>query len=98
MPLLHVALQEGFTGEPVVISVNGREIFHKTAVTTRTQIGLADSVEQTVPAGDAIIEVSAGGARARIPAPLTTDLYVGVSLTPDKQIVHRSSTQAFGYV
>lgn len=98
MPLLHVALQEGFEGEPVVISVNGREIFRGDHVKTRTQIGLAASVDETLAAGNAIIDVQAGGARTQIHAPLSEDLYLGISLTRDKQIVYRESAQAFGYV
>ena len=47
MPRLHIALQEGFAGDPVSISVDGREIYRKDGVRTRTQIGLADSIETT---------------------------------------------------
>lgn len=97
MPLVHIALQEGFAGEPVVILLNGREIFRNEHVKTRTQIGLAASVEERLAAGDAAIDVQAGGARREIRTPLSEDLYLGVSLTGDKQIVYRTSTQPFGY-
>jgi hypothetical protein len=97
MPLLHIALQEGFTGEPVTISVNGREIYRNERVKTRGPLGLADSVEHTLPAGEAIVEIIAGPARARVPALLDQNLYIGVSLTPGKQITHRASREAFGH-
>jgi hypothetical protein len=98
MPLLHVALQEGFGGEPVAVSVNDRELFRKDDVRTRTQIGRADSFELTVPAGDARIGVTARGTTTQIPVSLSADLYVGVSLTPEGTIVHKQSTEPFGYV
>ena len=98
MPLLHVDLQEGFAGEHVVVTVNGHEHFRKDGVRTRTQIGLADSFELTLPAGPARIEVTARGATRQIDVALSADLYIGVSISPDGTIVDRQSTQAFGYV
>ena len=98
MPLLRVDLQEGFGGEPVLITVNGREQFRKDGVRTRTQIGRADSLEVTLPAGPTSIEVTARGTTHRIAASLSADLYVGVSITPDGSIVDKQSAHAFGYV
>jgi hypothetical protein len=45
MALLHIALQEGFMGDDVVVRVQGEEVFRKENVTTRPQIGYADSFE-----------------------------------------------------
>jgi hypothetical protein len=98
MPLLHIALQEGFAGQPVAITVDGREIYRKDQVRTRTQIGLADSVETTHAPGPATIEVRAGNASTTITPTLSADLYVGVSLDRDGRLVHRSSPQRFGYM
>ena len=98
MPLLHIALQEGFTNDPVSINIDGQEVYKKDAVRTRTQIGLADSVEVTRPAGDATIEIHARGATATLTPTLTQDLYVGVSIGPDGSITHRTSSQPFGYM
>jgi hypothetical protein len=98
MPLIHVDLQEGFEGDPIVIAVNGREAFNKPAVRTRTQIGLADSVELTLPPGDANIEVTARGNTTRFTVPAPDDVYVGISIADNGQIVHRTSREAFGYL
>lgn len=98
MPLLHIALQEGFTNDSVSINIDGQEVYKKDAVRTRTQIGLADSVEVTRPAGDATIEIRARGATATLTPTLTQDLYVGVSIGPDGSITHRTSSQPFGYM
>jgi hypothetical protein len=98
MPLLHVALQEGFGGEPVAVSVNDRELFRKDDVRTRTQIGRADSFELTLPAGEARVAVTARGTTTQIPVALSADQYIGVSLTSQGTIVHKLSTEPFGYV
>ena len=98
MPLLRVDLQEGFVGEPVRITVNGQEEFHKDDVRTRTQIGRADAFEVTLPEGPAQIEISARGITRRIAVSISADLYVGVSITRDGTIVDKQSDHAFGYV
>jgi hypothetical protein len=98
MPVLHIALQDGFAGEPVTIRVDGREIYKKDQVRTRTQIGFADSVEATVPQGVANVEVSARSSTVKLTHTLTQDLYIAVSLGPNGRIDHKSSTQPFGYM
>ena len=57
MGLLHVAFQEGFRDDAVVVRVNGEEVFHKGSLKTRLQIGYADSFELTVEEGRVDIEV-----------------------------------------
>jgi hypothetical protein len=98
MPLLHIALHEGFTGEPVAIAVDGREIYRKDHVRTRPQIGHADSVETTHEAGPARIDVSARGTSATITPTIAGDLYLAISIAGDGKIAHRSSTQPFRYM
>jgi hypothetical protein len=81
--MLHVALQEGFVSDGVVIRVNGAEVAHRPDVTTRNQIGFAESVEVEVPAGAAQveIEVPARGlsSSAQVQVEGTTT-YVGASI------------------
>ena len=98
MAVLHVDLQDGFESEPVSISVNGQPAFSKPAVRTRTQIGLADSFELNVPPGDCTVQVDARGGSTRFTVPVQDALYVGISITTEGKIVHRTSAQAFGYV
>ena len=45
MPTFKIDLQEGFDGDRVVIRVDGRPVYDKQGVSTRMQIGLADSVQ-----------------------------------------------------
>lgn len=97
---LNVALEEGFTGESVLVLVNGKEAFRENDVRTRMQIGLATSFETDVPTGPARVEV-------RIPSRNISGstmqeirggtVYVGVSLE-QSQLRFRASSEPFGYV
>jgi hypothetical protein len=97
MPRLHIALQDGFAGDRVRITVDGRQIYSKDAVSTRTRIGLADSVELTHGPGVVNIDVRARDHVATIAERLSGDLFVGLSLSSDGHIAHRSSERPFRY-
>lgn len=58
MATLHIALQEGFVKDRVVVSVNGVVVADLPSVSTRNQIGFAESVELNVPDGQAQIVVA----------------------------------------
>jgi hypothetical protein len=45
MSLLHIALQEGFSNDEVRIKVNGAQLGSLTGVTTKNQIGFAESLD-----------------------------------------------------
>jgi hypothetical protein len=99
MPLLHVALQEGFSNDTVEIRVNGTEVFRKSGVTTRTQIGFADSVETEVDADAVNIMVSLPqkGLSKSLVFPIAEPTYVGVSVAA-QGLVLDVSMEPFGYV
>ncbi len=61
MPLLHFALEEGFTGEPVRIQVDGQVVLDRTDVKSRPETGLAALCETPQTVGDHTIEVSLPG-------------------------------------
>jgi hypothetical protein len=98
--MLHIALQEGFTGEAVSIIVNGQEVFRKSGVKTRLQSGYADAVEVPVPAGAVEVRIAV---EARQP-PMTLSLevrqplYVGVSLSAEGELTSRTAVEPFGYL
>ena len=100
MPLLHTALQEGFSGDEVVIRLGSREVFHQTGVTTRTQIGLATTHEMQVPAGPVSVDILLPARRLNLSLPLQVaqDTYVGISVSPAGQLEHVVSHEPFGYV
>lgn len=100
MPLLHIALQEGFEQEEVVLQINGKEVFHKSGVTTLTQIGFADSVESEVAAGPVQVEIDLPRRHARealIVRLNSTPIYLKVSVTPEGRIEAVPSETAFRY-
>ena len=98
MPLLHIALQEGFAGDSVTIAVDGREIYRKDHVRTMTQIGRADDVETKHDAGPVSIVIKARNTSSTIAHTLAGDTFIGVSLTQDGRITHRISQEAFRYM
>jgi len=55
--LLHVALQDGFQADAVIIRVNGEEVFNRQDVSTKTQVGSAGAVELMTEEGSASVEV-----------------------------------------
>lgn len=99
MALLHIALQEGFSDDDVVVRVDGQEVYHKKNVTTRLQIGYADSFELEIKEGAARVEVELAtrGLSEAFPVDVTGTTYVGLSVEQGA-IRHRLSTQPFGYL
>ena len=55
---LTLDLQEGFDGDQVVMAIDGREVFRKTGVRTRLQIGLAERIKLDVEPGRHSLRVS----------------------------------------
>ena len=99
MVALNVALGEGFDGDSVVVEVNGTRVFEREGVSTRTQIGLAESFEVPVDEDAAFLEVRviSRGAAGRIERPMADRLYVDISLEGD-QVVFKTSKEPFGYL
>jgi hypothetical protein len=99
VPTLHVALQEGFTHDRVMVKVNGAEVANRPEVTTRNQIGFAESVEFEVPEGEATVEVEVPARRltATVRCAVDEKMYVGVSIENDR-LELRTQREAFGYL
>jgi hypothetical protein len=96
---LHVALQDGFEEEPVLVRLDDEEVYSGQAVRTDQRIGLADSFEHPVAAVSTRVEV-------RLPRRELGDAfevnvvatpYVGISVL-DGAVVWRPSNEPFGYV
>ena len=98
MAVLHLALQEGFTGDEVTVTVDGEQMLHRTEVATRSQIGLAERADLTVEAGRHTVTVSARGASATIDVDVVDTVYVGISLDRSGAIEHRVSREPFRYL
>lgn len=100
MPVIHVALREGFEGDSVSISLDGTEVFRKDGVKTRMQIGKAASFELPDKNGLYKLDVNITNRNTHVNFPVTVsanDLYVGISITPDGHITHTISEEPFRY-
>ena len=99
MPLLHIAFEEGFTGEAVEVRINGNEAYRKEQMKTRFQLGYADAFETNVEQGSVKVEVllPAQSLSETFEVQVSAPTYVAVSLDQHK-IVHRVSAEPFGYV
>jgi hypothetical protein len=99
MPLLHIAFQEGFDGDTVIVRIDGKEMFRKDNVKTRLQIGYAGSFETSSHEGPVTIDIllPIKNLSETVQLQLTAATYVGVSIQQGK-INYRISDQPFGYV
>lgn len=100
MPVLHIALQEGFLDDTVEVQVDGREVFRKGGVTTRLQLGKADSVETTAEGDSATVRVTLPEkdvSETILVPELSSTVYLAVSVENGK-VVHRVSSEPFRYL
>jgi hypothetical protein len=101
MPLIHVAIQEGFQNDTLVVQLDGAEVYRRAGLKTRMQIGLADSFDLDAAPGPAELRVEVptrnAGVTIRVEVPAVGELYVGVSVSPDGAITYQSTDEPFRY-
>jgi hypothetical protein len=101
MSTVHVAFQEGFTDDTVVVRVGDAEVFRRDAVKTRMQVGLAARHDVEVPAevAELCIEVPSRDATVTVPLPRDRSgaTYVAVSIAADGSLEYRVSGEPFRY-
>jgi hypothetical protein len=99
MTMLHIALEEGFENDVVVVTVDGVERYRNEDLLTKIQIGLADQFQLDVQPGQSTIEASvlSRNVSGTTTVDVAGDLHVGISLSGDG-IRFRSSSDTFGYV
>jgi hypothetical protein len=97
---LHIALHDGFQGHTVVITVDGREVYNQSSVTTNLAISRADAFDVQVASNTVRIEVSVepGGRKGSTEVDVTQYPFVAVSLERDGSIAFQPSTQLFRYM
>lgn len=100
MSTLHIALQEGFTHDDVRIDVDGAPVYSKQDVSTRQQLGLADSFETQVDDDTVTIRIALATRHTQeeFVVPLQEANYVGISVDRHGGIQRRMSATPFGYV
>jgi hypothetical protein len=96
--LLHIDLQSGFHKEPVIVRVNGREVFRDPSVTTQRLLGVAREIELPHHQGPARVEVELekSGLTKTVQIDAAENIFLGISLE-DGKIMHIISKQPFGY-
>ena len=98
MNTLRIALQDGFEGDAVVVSVNGKEVFDQDSVKTKRQIGNARSFDVEVAEESADVEVSLPSRKLSesIAVKMDGKVYLGVSITRNR-IEYNISSEPFHY-
>lgn len=96
---LHIALQDGFEGVRVLVSVNGRDVYEREDLWSDPRIGLADSFEvaQTEWPLVVAVRVPDAGLEGSITIETPATPFVGISIY-EGQIRFRVSEGAFGYL
>jgi hypothetical protein len=95
MPKLSIDLQDGFSGDEVIVRVNGKEVDRRSGVRTKRTLGLAQTIHLQVPDGPVTLEVDvptkgiSGRTEVRHPQ-------LGVSLA-GKDVQFVQSDDEFGY-
>lgn len=94
-------LQDGFVDDEVVVKLDGREIQRATNVSTRSQLGLARSMELVLPptAVQLSIELPQLDLRTSINVPAKRPLWIAASLNDSRDRLDVTvSEQRFGYM
>ena len=95
MTKLHIALNDGFAGDAVAISLDGREVYNKAGVQTDLRISHADAVDADAPETGATVEVRARGRSATAQVDPGETPYLAVNIEPDGQLEIRRSAEPF---
>jgi hypothetical protein len=98
MAVLHLALEEGFSDDAVVVAVDREEVLRAESVSTRMQIGLAQTADVTVEPGRHTVTAHSRGTSTELVVEVQDELYVGLSLDRSGAFEHRVSPTPFGYV
>ena len=97
--MLHVALQEGFDNDRVLISLNDKSIYDKVGVNTDLRISRADAVE--VPMGEGPLRLDVSLPDRDLTGSLVirgkNTVYVGISVTAEL-VEFTVSDEPFGYL
>jgi hypothetical protein len=101
MPSLCIDLREGFLDDIVVVRINNEE-YHKPQVSTRLQLGYADSLEIDVRESTVDVEIVLPSRGLSKSIPIVFDrsdtVYLGLSVTAEGEISERISHEPFGYL
>jgi hypothetical protein len=96
--LIQGAIEEGFRDDTVDVVVDSNVVYRRNGVTTRLQIGLADTFEATVESQEVTVnvDVPTKSATASFVVSLMPVTHLGISIQ-DGAIIHRISAEPFRY-
>ena len=96
---LRIDLQEGFSGDTVIVTVDGSEVYRKSGVSTRLPVGVADSFEVQLDAdqGRVSVDVATRGLTDATDIRPSKFPYLGVSLSGGR-IAFEPSAELFRYL
>lgn len=99
MDTVTVDLREGFEHDEVILSAGDRVVARERELRTRTQIGLARSVELALSDSVSVLRVAvpSRGLERYVALPAVRPLWVGLSLT-ERGLEVEVQEEAFGYV
>lgn len=99
MSLLHIAFQNGFEDDLVILQIDGREVFQKEGLKTNLLLGYADSIEVQVPEGSVEVKLilPLKNLSEIIELKLSADAYLGLSIHNNK-VDYIVSKKPFGYL
>ena len=96
---MHIALHEGFLNDNVVIEYEGKEVFNKSEIKTKQQIGFADSIEVNVNNNPTIVvKIPSRGISKNIEVDVEKTPYIGLSLTSEGTLETKFSAEPFRYM
>jgi hypothetical protein len=95
-----IDLQDGFNDDTVVISHERRELVREQDVNTRFQIGKARSLEVALPEGEVrlTVEVLTQDLSKTVLLDTSGPVFVGVSITPERELEVKVQSTPFGYL
>lgn len=98
--MLHIDLQEGFSNDAVIVSVNAREVYSNAQVKTRLQVGHADdcTVQISEPIADVTIALPGRNVKDSLQLPIRGTTYLGISVEKSGAVTFRVSGEPFGYL
>jgi hypothetical protein len=97
---LSIELQEGFQNDNIIILINGKGVYARENITTRTQIGLADKFEINVDEDRAAVEIKlpARNLTETVEIILNKKKYLGFSVVGKENIKHIVQEEEFRYM
>ena len=95
---IHVALQDGFDGDDVVLRVAGSEAYRGENVTTRTQISLAADMQLEVPDHPFTLEVDVPTRGVRDSVQIDPHAHANVTLSLRDGLLVAGFPEQIGFV